>query len=356
MRRLITPLLAASISIALVSCGSGDEGDPGEAGYQPIPAPGTLGEVEKNFASIMSGWSRAQATRTPWAGYWWPYTDNGIAGPASKYDSAIGGGGAASWERSHHGSSVPNLQDWFGHCNGWAAAAVLTTEPRSPKAVRNIQFGVGDQKALLSELGMEVDGDFFGTRQNGANDNSSLSFQDVFPNQFFLVLTNYIGRGFPLIIDRYTGNQVWNHPVAAYEISPVTRDDYLGADPSAPNVHRVLVSMKIWWVRDDVNGSHLTEPFAFNDGPSYESRVLRGEIWLDGAPEFDSTGALRRSGDVILPRQGNFVLGGAWRNGGLPASNSHPDYIWRPTRFKKSTGFSNPELDANWIGAHLGAA
>jgi hypothetical protein len=196
---------------------------------------------------------------------------------------------------------------------------------------------------------MEVNADFFGHRADTNLDTSSLAFQDIFPNQFFLVLTNVVGNGNPLIMDRFTGNQVWNHPIAGYQISPVRPEDSLGADSSAPGIYRVLVSTQVWWLKNNVDPGTLTEPFTFSDGPSYESRILRYEIWLDAPIQFGADGNVSGSGKVVLVRRGESVLGGAWRNSDLDMLDSHPDYLWIPHSVTASTGYSNPQLNSQWI-------
>lgn len=341
-------LLCAALSSACGDSSGGGDDEDGDVPYPRVPANGQV-TGEKNLANLMRSHSQGQARRVPWAGYWFPYEDQGTSSALAKYERASGETGAVSWEQGNHGSSLPGLERWWGHCNGWAAAAALWPEPLSQEEHGGVAFGIQDQKALLTELGMEVRADFFGRRHDSPGNTSSGTFLDVSPNQFFLVITNYIGTGLPVIVDRYTGYQVWNHPVAGYQMGPVTAEDNIGPDPSAPNVHRVRMSTRIWWVRDDVSPDHRTEPFQFQDGPSYESRVLRYELWLDGPPVFDSSGNLRSSGNVILARQGNSVTGGVWRNSGLEPANSHPDYIWVPHAPTPSTGFRNPRLSDQWV-------
>ncbi len=358
---MIRYLLWILISVMIASCGGSSPPNPndqngnGENGPPPYPgiAPNGTIQGEANFAKLIRSFSQGKTQRTPWAGYWWPYSENGILDAALRYDRVRGNRTASSWEVAQHGSELRGLQSWFGHCNGWAAAAVLYPEPTSPKSTQNTEFSVADQKALLSELAMEVRADFFGTRSDGAEDSSSASFKDTYPDVFFLVLTNYLGKGLPMILDRYTGVQVWNQPLAGYRIDPIRPEDSLGTDPSAPNVHRIRVTTTIWWLRDDVDGGALTEPFEFKDGPSYESRVLRYEVWLDGPPVFDGSGQIQSSGKVIVARQGNVALGGAWLNSGLSSVNSHPDYLWVPYAVTPSTGYSNPGIEAAWIHAHI---
>jgi hypothetical protein len=347
-----------------ISCGGSSRtsdnaggGTPGGGGSTTPPYPGVMpnGEIhgEGNFANLVKKYATGKPKSQPWAGYWWPYSQGGTSDATSLYDRARPGSGATSWELSNHGPQVPGIQSWYGHCNGWSAAAVMYQEPRATTSADGVSFTVADQKSLLSELAMEVNADFFGTR-NDDNNPSSPSFQDVAPDVFFLVMTNYLGNGLGVVIDRYTGNQVWNQPVAGYQIAPITKSDYLGASPAAPGVYRVMVSTQIWWGRDDVQGGHLTEPFAFADTDSFESRTLRFEIWLDAPLVFDGAGAITSSGQVIVGRQGNTAVGGVWRTEGLELVNSHPDYIWVPHNPTPSTGYSNPHIDPTWLESHFG--
>jgi hypothetical protein len=183
---------------------------------------------ETHFATLINKYGKGQPQSTPWAGFWWPYTSNGIASgyhagangqsPAGKYDAARGGTTLAQdWEVKNHGVLAPGAQAWWGHDNGWSAAAILFPEPKQPVRVNGITFTVADVKALLSEAAMITDMDFYGNGVHSIDEASSPKYDDVSPNQYFLVLTNYMGmlkQG--VAIDRYTGNQVWNQPLAAY--------------------------------------------------------------------------------------------------------------------------------------------
>jgi hypothetical protein len=344
--------LTLALCFALYACArSGDPPTPPPPPYQPLgPDGNVVGETA--FAELLRRYSQGRATRTPWVGYWWPFSEGGISEAAERYEHAFGISGVKNWELTHHGQGASGFQSWWGHCNGWAAAAALLPEPRDSVNVAGTTFGVSEQKQLLSEIAMETRSDFFGTRDD-TDDPTSPSFQDIFPDQFFLVLTNLAGAGGPLIIDRYTGSQVWNQPVAGYRISPVTANDDLGVDPSAPDVHRVRVTIQLWWARDDVAADAVTEPFEFADGQSYRSRSYRAEIWLDAPARFDSAGNLAGAGNVIVTRNSSTAAGGAWTNSDADLMETHPDYAWVPLDLQPSTGFANPELDANWIRTHF---
>src|SRR4051812_19754534 len=129
------------LTLALAACGKSGKGtdEAGTPPYQPLPQD-TPGEIrgEVNLARLLSTSSRGAVAKMPWAGTWWPYSEDGTVQADRLYDTITGRGGAADWELSNHGSSLPGLQGWWGHCNGWAAAAVLFEEPRAPVTVQGV--------------------------------------------------------------------------------------------------------------------------------------------------------------------------------------------------------------------------
>jgi hypothetical protein len=359
-----TILITAALIHLFAACGKPE--DPSEAdGTQTVLS-------ERNFAKIMRDHSQGKVTRLPWAGFYWPYVKDGIAStefsansgsrffprresPTAKYDRAHSSHTSAdTWEKNNHGRKVRGVEGWWGHCNGWSTAAALFPEPKKPVRVGGVEFGVGDIKALLSEASMESQADFFGTRVDSKSDYSTYKYQDVAPDQYLLVLANYIGKlGKPVLIDRHTGDEVWNQPLAGYRIEPVTRADYLGAAPEHPGVYRVTVTSTIWWLRDDVRPDFVTPPFEFKDGEGFQSRTLKMEVWLDGPVGFDFLGQMQSSGDVIVVHQDDQALGGDWRMGNGHVNDAWPDYMWVPNSVTPSTGYSNPELNLDWLQKNL---
>lgn len=354
-----------AIYFGVSSCGAPERqnANPEEVG---VPYPGFTGQNfqgEKNFAHLLNHYQEGKPSRKPWAGFWWPYTGNGIASgaygrgisPAGKYDAVRGGKTTAQgWELRYHGTLDPKVQGWWGHCNGWSAASVLFDEPRQPVKVNGINFSIADVKALLSEVGMEVSADFFGERVDWGRDYNSPKFWDVVPNQFFLVLTNYMGKfKQSVLIDRYTGDQVWNQPVAGYRFEYPKKEDYLGADPEAPHVFRITITSTIWWVRDDVVPDAITPEFHFEENGFYSSRILKMELWLDGPVEFGPNGKITTSGNLVMTRKGDFHLGGVWKNGVGYSNDGHPDYMWIPYSVQKPTEYANKEISFEWIEKHI---
>ncbi len=376
MRKFTSTLAIALTSIiAFQSCGKPENAD---FNFDDVNATGRNnpyprfrgGDVsgEKNFASLINKYAEGKPKRSPWAGYWWPYKEGGISSgahgggtsPAGKYDAARGHQTSAqSWESRFHGPNVKGIQGWWGHCNGWCAASALYPEPNGSVTVNGIEFGISDIKGLLSESGMSANADFFGNRVDFASDYNTPKADDTVPDQYFLVLTNYMGKlGNTVLIDRYTGDQIWNQPLTGYRIEYPKPEDYLGADPANPNVYRINVTSTIWWASDEVSASIQTPPFDFPlaDTDVFASRTLKMEVWLDAPVKFGSDGKIASSGNVIVTRQGEYFMGGAWKMGGF-FNDAWPDYMWVPYSLVPSTDpdddGSNPQIDIRWIENHI---
>ncbi|MEW6055205.1 MAG: hypothetical protein AB1540_01210 [Bdellovibrionota bacterium] len=378
-------VLLATILVG-VGCGKKKDEKAGENGTQPAMSLDL--QSGSNLYDLMARHSRAVVSPQPWAGYWWPYVGQGIAStwrdgsgmsPADKYDAAykifLESRGAntaeyksmAAWERTRHGPGLANVESWWGHCNGWAAASLMVPEPTAPKVINGIRFEVRDLKAILSESWMEFSGDFVGNRVNAPGDTGSAAYWDIAPAQFHLLLAHKVGRqNRGLILDRHTGHEIWNQPLVAYKFEPITPDDYLGAHPSFPEIHRVNVTAKIWWANDNVAPDMTTGAFNMEeseftsnqyfprrDAP-FHGRKLRYELWLDAPAEFDEAGNLIRSGDILITEEDGRYVGGVWKNGSHGSINAHPDYMWMPHGIQHSSGYKNPRLDDAWVREYIG--
>ncbi|MCO4771339.1 MAG: helix-hairpin-helix domain-containing protein [Deltaproteobacteria bacterium] len=134
-----------------------------------------------------------------------------------------------AWELLNHWS--PAGSAWFGHCNGWAAAAILDHEPREMKTFDSewgssvqgasdrdftIELSVADQKGWLSETNYSGLSNFFGARYNDEEDDVN----DLSPKAVLQILGTYIKqRGVPLVFDTTATDQVWNFPAWEYELT-----------------------------------------------------------------------------------------------------------------------------------------
>lgn len=82
------------------------------------------------------------------------------------------------------------------------------------------------------------------------------------------------------------------------------------------------------------------------------------ELWLDGPVVFNSSGQVVSSGDVVVKREGNWLMGGVWRNGAGLLVDAHPDYMWVPFTVLKpdpraEDPYGNIHIDIEWLKRYL---
>jgi hypothetical protein len=101
----------------------------------------------------------------------------------------------------------PRTPTWYGHCNGWTAAAIRHAEPQRSVVRNGVTFTPADIKGLLAEIYMYADSEFLGGVDPSIN-----------PGVLHLVLANWIGRGsHPLGMETAVGEVVINFPVYNYK-------------------------------------------------------------------------------------------------------------------------------------------
>ena len=124
----------------------------------------------------------------------------------------------SAWEILN--SYNPGGEGWWGHCNGWAAAAILTNEPREPMTWdmkgHEVELSIGDQKGLLSEAHYSTHSRFYGDRYYKEGDDVA----DLHPSAFHKIITFYLKeQRVPLVFDTTATEQVWNFPAWGADVS-----------------------------------------------------------------------------------------------------------------------------------------
>lgn len=239
-------------------------------------------QVEDTPMTIAEGTYKAQASHLPWRGYWFPQRGQTIGSSLRKYDAFIKAKlgktpESARYERNHHGWTG---EVWEGHCNGWAAAAILNEEPMTPKTdpISGVTFSVLDQKALLSERDFCVTHTFFGSRYRGAGDNMS----DIRPAAFHKTLVYYIGQlQKPVATDYDRSATVNNAVISGYNMT-ITK--------TGSKTYRVAATVSLHHydkVRSQKTGIARAEKRKYR----YTIKVnevgeITGGNWLSGNPDF----------------------------------------------------------------------
>jgi len=342
-----------------------------------------------DFASIYNEFRFAQPKNVPWAGSYFAFANDGIAvglgggSPAEKYDLLfVPRSSAVKWEKENHSCSVYKGEEkescdaWWGHCNAWSAAGIKEPEPRKVVVYKGTPLEVADQKAWITELWMDSGSLFAGNTNKSLKTDSWIldptshlakspidygsgsnfeAFWDVTPRNFFLIFTNYVGiKGMGVVIDRFTGDEVWNQPIVGYRILPIREADIL---PEVENeagyvLYPVKIRMKIYWANDGVPEEYISNPFDIKStsdsqsvedfGEDYTGRFLSFKLFFDKPLEIEGS---------KIAKAGRIVGDGIWDHqenpprGAKSLNHTHPDFIWSPLDLDLAgQGNANPAL------------
>lgn len=247
---------AAALSLLIVSASLAQPGRPQPPRYQAAARPqrfyghGSIRKEELTYQkdAFKQWWGTEYVTkladlptegkvpdaRVPYSGHDYPDMAGGTLAAMSKYDRAFhsGRGLATGFEqrdigehralgrdsgeehevrgpfgrvwRTSRGRGVPT---WYGHCNGWTAAAIRHAEPQKSVVRNGVTFTPADIKGLLAELYMYADSEFLGGVDPAIN-----------PAVLHLTLANWLGRGaHPLGMETAVGEVVINFPLFNYK-------------------------------------------------------------------------------------------------------------------------------------------
>lgn len=318
--------------------------------WDPHNDPARLGRLEESLQRLPT---RGSVATAPWPDSGWRQWRDGIAwrwqggdvpSAMEKYDDAFreGDGQAVQWEVAHHGTGQGReLGEWWGHCNGWAAAALLQPEPLHAVEHAGVRFEVGDIRGLLAEMHFDVEAEVVGRRCNGERirrDRSGRPTEDACRDTnagtFHVVIANLLGRqsrGF--VLDFEAGASVFNHiavgfEVAAWrEVSEADATRLVGAPGRAYPYNGAATR----FVQVETRLSYLPEdsaPPGTQPGDEAASHV-RVETYRY---------LLEADRDLV-------VVGGEWL---ADSRGAQPDFLWLPTRDVEGRPYSseNPHVRA----------
>jgi hypothetical protein len=212
----------------------------------------------------------AEAARTPWSGWWWPANDvvGGPRlfdpdGPLARYDAYVEALGRPAPETMAWARAEVRYSGlaWAGHCNGWAAAALLEPEPTQSQVRNGVTFTVADQKGLLTSY-------HFADAAAWAIGNED---HDVEPADLHRELIRWIGgeRKGVIFTFRPSGDdEVWSYP--AYKLETT-----IGPDPDEADLWHAKTT--VWLVDNNVSAGYVgTMPWPGQNGMTMEY-TLRGD-------------------------------------------------------------------------------
>jgi hypothetical protein len=253
-----------------------------------------------------------EAERQPWSGWWWPANDvvGGPRlfdpdGPLARFDRYVESLGRPNpstleWERQEIRFA---RFAWAGHCNGWAAAALLEPEPTAERIINGITFSIADQKGLLTSYHF-ADSVAWSVGSDDADATSA---------EFHRVLLASLGRERKGMIFTFrpAGEEVWSYPAARFETE-------IGPDPLEADLWHVKTV--VWLVDNEVSAGFIgSRPWPSAAGKTFEYTVR---------------------GDPYQPSSGDWSAAASGRFG-------HPYMVWYPDPGRRNIDrqLTSPDLD-----------
>jgi hypothetical protein len=253
-------------------------------------------------------------TRVPYSGHIYLDKDGGTAAALRVYDRAFEETNslpATSWEYSdtsearrtiYYGrglfgrASRSGQRDWYGHCNGWSAAAIRHAEPQKSVTFDGVTFSPADIKGLLAEAYMYNRHEVLAGFEERLN-----------PGTFHAILANWIGRGsHPIVMDSDPGEEKWNYPIYSFASSSTRH-----------SAHEIEVETNIFYAKDTPDREYDQSP------RKHETRWFHYMLNLNAAGE---------------------ITGGYYFN-----DSNMIDFVWIPLRPEQSgdegNESGNPHLD-----------
>ncbi len=274
----------------------------------------------------------------------------------------------SAWEILN--SYNPSGGSWWGHCNGWAAAAILTNEPTtSLTSTWNdevVEYTTADIKGLMTESHYSTYSRFYGERYYKEGDDIT----DLTPAAFTKLVNFYIrDQGVPLVFDTTAGDAVWNFP--AWKVALVTNETTPEGAEDLVNVNtadaatldtlpgigeakaaRIIEHREyygpfqtidelddVWGIgsstledmRPYVTVTVLERTFDVDAAVTFTTDGV-DETWVDSGSEPESF--TENWGYTLVTDVDGVVLRGTW-----DIENKHPDFAWVP--------YNNPHTASN---------
>jgi hypothetical protein len=225
--------------------------------------------------------------RIPYSGHDYPDRAGGTYLALSKYDRAFNRGAlATNYEindvKLHRYGKTKRppllfpkaaerrVPGWYGHCNGWTAAAIRHAEPQHSVTRNGVTFTPADIKGLLAELYMYSDSTFLGGVDPAIN-----------PAMLHLALANWLGRGaHPIAMEAALGEMVVNFPIHRYSST---------ISPGNPTVVATTVTYTLNIPREiDKGPANFNRKMVFSYALDLDQQgQIRGGYYLNGSQAID---------------------------------------------------------------------
>lgn len=304
----------------------------GREPFKPLPLSGKVAETNNfwsgdhwpvNKSSVSLRWQTGEANSLAYQSPTFEELsalseeDIALLSPSEKYDIFMGNYDYPFKKSVQEKINLVALA-WEGVGDGWAAATAFHGEP-APVTLTNkdnitVSFASSDVKALLSyyyshfhasakeQMGLRCN-----SPQETAEEDKNCN-NDLTAAQFHVALAKVVGTGKRTLImdlDRY--EQVWNHPILAYESTILQDGD---PTPEAPKEAKKTIAIKTKVTYLDRSYNHAWNPVKSTWNQVKTNRVYSYQLHLNGNGQ---------------------IIGSQW------VSFDRPDFLWIP---QMATGFT----------------
>jgi hypothetical protein len=280
--------------------------------------------------------------------------------PAEKYDLLVGDGSftltGAMWaEGKGFYDRTGSVETWMGICHGWAPASYMLARPRRTVTLRTpsgvlLNFFPADIRALASLLWANSGPPlrFAGTRceekdpKKDANGRvlSQAAF-DNNPGTWHLAITNQIGAcKRAMVMDATFDYEVWNQPVAGYEIH------YFNPQ----NMQFAASAREGTVARGDFKRDRFAN-YRSKDAKAMLGVAMRTRYIVEVAPSHDSANGPENDRSTLVDYYYDLELDGSGRVvGGEWYLNRHPDFLWTPSAGRRAWTPGDDFATGDWSG------
>lgn len=319
------------------------ENKPWSDSYWPL----YLGGLSARYDQYFSSWQEAKSDFDKRSSQslieqgLWDYLS-----PAEKYDALLSNLNYSKnlsksmWQTtSRYQDEDGDVERWMGFCHGWAAASMMTPEPKKKVYFKyqgkDVAFFPSDIKGLATVLwaNSRFDTKYIGGRCNEEDPKERVEeCLDNNPGTWHMVILHQIAkRKRSFIMDAVFDREVWNHPVSGYHL--IYKN--LKTHKSSRSIKDTMILYSDYR-EQDAKREYRSAKIHFILGVKMKVEyIVENSASLDEYQDVEIS-HMELEYDLELDKNGK-IIGGEW------IGHRHPDFLWLPAQNATPMSYSSGE-------------